>query len=600
MARLHEFKGLDLYVTPLLITKGSMTNLRPLLDEMRVDVDTQNLTLTMGSHYSLQNNGLSYPVHSVGKNFDWVHVRSYDYYTSLNTNIMAAHSAFYDPSTKLGFINVVYILHGCRKKRLTKSNGKHRKNDKKEVNNSKRPAKNQIASREVSKGVMTYVTSEVKDLYHLLENEFLPLDLALKVQPFLTKISKLGGKISSASFVPDVQLSQYIPDLEKVATLRCYNREQVTNVKPQSVAVIMFCGCFEAMLLLWLCGFCCSKVELLGDKTDIVPLSYHIVDNFEILFGREEFCLVTGLRFGVEYSADYNNEDEPIPFRRRVFSSAKDGFEDRSKVLDWIIRLANDRDGWDKRYPRAVAWHAKRKFFRNMLRDHLPIARLTPDDTEAGLGWWVSSRNFIDNWMNKKGGGTNYEKDVERDKMYDQVRNFMNDMNVGSVQQAKKELIIVGQHYEISDLSRFQSLQMPSHSGTPNRQTPIPSHPHDAGLFNPNILNRERREVRSSIYSRTPFMDLPPITVLPKKHGDKTKNKVKNANVSPLNLGNAFADGNVGGDDVMIMGERDTGNLFVYENFDPSKSLKNVGSLQSYVDWPDEATRRLQIARVRC
>ncbi|KAL7591610.1 hypothetical protein Lser_V15G33844 [Lactuca serriola] len=80
----------------------------------------------------------------------------------------------------------------------------------------------------VSKGVMTYVTQEVKDLYHLLENEFLPLDLASKVQPLLTKIAKLGGKISSASSVPEVQLSQYIPALEKVATLRLL--QQVSQV----------------------------------------------------------------------------------------------------------------------------------------------------------------------------------------------------------------------------------------------------------------------------------------------------------------------------------------------------------------------------------
>ncbi|KAJ9538370.1 hypothetical protein OSB04_031103 [Centaurea solstitialis] len=80
----------------------------------------------------------------------------------------------------------------------------------------------------VSKGVMTYVTQEVKDLYHLLENEFLPLDLASKVQPLLIKISKLGGKLSSASSVPEVQLSQYIPALEKVATLRLL--QQVSHV----------------------------------------------------------------------------------------------------------------------------------------------------------------------------------------------------------------------------------------------------------------------------------------------------------------------------------------------------------------------------------
>ena len=101
VARLHGFKGLDLYVTTLLSTKGNMTNLRPLFDELRIAVDNQNLTLTMGSHYSPENNRLSYPVDSVGRNFDWVHVRSYDYYTSLNTNITAAHSALYDPSTKV-------------------------------------------------------------------------------------------------------------------------------------------------------------------------------------------------------------------------------------------------------------------------------------------------------------------------------------------------------------------------------------------------------------------------------------------------------------------------------------------------------------------
>lgn len=67
---------------------------------------------------------------------------------------------------------------------------------------------------------MTCVTQEVKDLYYLLEQEFLPLDLALKAQPLLNKISKLGGKLSSASSVPEVQLSQYVPALEKHVTLR--------------------------------------------------------------------------------------------------------------------------------------------------------------------------------------------------------------------------------------------------------------------------------------------------------------------------------------------------------------------------------------------
>lgn len=67
---------------------------------------------------------------------------------------------------------------------------------------------------------MSCALPEVKDLYHLLEHEFLPLDLPLKVQPLLNTISKLGGKLASASSVPEVQLCKYVPALEKLATLR--------------------------------------------------------------------------------------------------------------------------------------------------------------------------------------------------------------------------------------------------------------------------------------------------------------------------------------------------------------------------------------------
>lgn len=67
---------------------------------------------------------------------------------------------------------------------------------------------------------MTCVSQEVKDLYNLLEHEFHPLDLASKVQPLLVKISMVRGKLSSASSVPDVQLSKYIPSLEKLTALR--------------------------------------------------------------------------------------------------------------------------------------------------------------------------------------------------------------------------------------------------------------------------------------------------------------------------------------------------------------------------------------------
>ena len=73
---------------------------------------------------------------------------------------------------------------------------------------------------QVSKGVVTYVPQEVKYLYHLLENEFHPLYIANKVQPLLGRLYKISDKLSSASPIPEVQLEQYIPALERQTTLR--------------------------------------------------------------------------------------------------------------------------------------------------------------------------------------------------------------------------------------------------------------------------------------------------------------------------------------------------------------------------------------------
>lgn len=78
---------------------------------------------------------------------------------------------------------------------------------------------------------MTYVSPDVKDLYSLLENEFHSLDLASKVQPLLSKLTKLSDKLSSASPVPEVQLEQYVPALEKLTTLRVL--QQVRDSKIQ-------------------------------------------------------------------------------------------------------------------------------------------------------------------------------------------------------------------------------------------------------------------------------------------------------------------------------------------------------------------------------
>ncbi|GJV52748.1 hypothetical protein Tco_1448489, partial [Tanacetum coccineum] len=61
-----------------------------------------------------------------------------------------------------------------------------------------------------------------------------------------------------------------------------------------------------------------------NDDDENVPLYYNINKDFSIPFGREEFCLVTGLRFGVQNCAEYDTK-EHIPFRRWVFPSYLDG-----------------------------------------------------------------------------------------------------------------------------------------------------------------------------------------------------------------------------------------------------------------------------------
>nr|GEW31392.1 hypothetical protein [Tanacetum cinerariifolium] len=114
------------------------------------------------------------------------------------------------------------------------------------------------------------------------------------------------------------------------------------------------------------------------------------------------------------------------------------------------------------------------------------------------------------------------------------MRNFMEGKKFAPVRQVNKGSIIVSHHYGISDFSEFQSIQ--SVPSSFQRQTTL--------SLRQTIPNRGRREHRLSIYKQTPYVDLTPSTFLSKKRGDKTKNKVNKANLSPLNIGNTFDDDN--------------------------------------------------------
>ncbi|GJS48908.1 hypothetical protein Tco_0599029 [Tanacetum coccineum] len=101
--------------------------------------------------------------------------------------------------------------------------------------------------------------------------------------------------------------------------------------------------------------------------------------------------------------------------------------------------------------------------------------------------------------------------------------------------------------------------RVPSHMGWQNLQTTIETHDDVAAIFDQNIPNRGRREQFPSKYKLTPFTEQAPTTILPKQRVNKTKNKGKKANFSPLNLGGAFEDDNVEENNVTFLGSQFTG-----------------------------------------
>ncbi|GJU91469.1 phospholipase-like protein [Tanacetum coccineum] len=487
-----------------------------------------------------------------------------------------------------------------------------------------------------------------------------------------------------------------------------------------------------------------QQLEVEGDGNENVPLYYYITDNIRIQFGREEFCLVTGLRFGVENLADFDNVESRIPFRRCVFPSYLDGepitsnmvfkiiddklfdrlhdgdaislcclgilqlvllgVEGKRRIPDWLLRLANDRVGWDNypwgsyvwptlysqlknanvrrwpklyatqptseidkktysifgytwafktwilesfrvtatryynrfnRYPRVAAWKKRGSLWEAWFMGNLPVERLTPDETEARSDWWISSRAYFDGRI---GQAERVPRHVNRQNMYEVPSELI-------CMLANKGPIIVSQHYRMSDFSEFQSMQggpssfqthpnsssffnigtpthwhtprpsqpgssnwqaqmsaqvgplnwqsqmsaqsatpywqpaFPSHPSTYNWQSSIPSH-----MGNPNL-----QPSIESFYKRTPYTEQPPTTVLPKQHGNKNKNNVKKANLSPLNLGNVFDDENEGGDDVILLGGHFTGNYLVYENVNPEKvKRENYVNYTEFLNDPEQ------------
>ncbi|KAL6226169.1 hypothetical protein ACLB2K_000132 [Fragaria x ananassa] len=103
-ARLYEFDGLDL-TGAVPRTVMHTTSLGTFLDEWRAAVDSEasksgkpGLLLIMAVYHHMQVvNNVTYPIDSIKKNLNWVHLVAYDYYLPKMENYTHPHAALYDP-----------------------------------------------------------------------------------------------------------------------------------------------------------------------------------------------------------------------------------------------------------------------------------------------------------------------------------------------------------------------------------------------------------------------------------------------------------------------------------------------------------------------
>nr|GEX98140.1 hypothetical protein [Tanacetum cinerariifolium] len=153
---------------------------------------------------------------------------------------------------------------------------------------------------------------------------------------------------------------------------------------------------------------------LVGNENENVSLYYHIVNNLQIQFGREEFCLVTGLRFGVEYWADYDNDEDQIPFRRRVFSSSLDGEHITGKIMEALI----DSKLFDRLHDDDAKLARK-----NELKARGTLLMALPDKHQLKFNSHKDAKSLMEA-IKKRFGGNTKTKKVQKTLLKQQFKNF--------------------------------------------------------------------------------------------------------------------------------------------------------------------------------
>nr|GEY13294.1 hypothetical protein [Tanacetum cinerariifolium] len=285
------------------------------------------------------------------------------------------------------------------------------------------------------------------------------------------------------------------------------------------------------------------------------------------------------------------------------------GVESRRVVPDWMLRLANDRVAWNK-YPwGSYVWPTLYSQLRNANVKRwspLYVAQPTNEDEMKtysifGYTWafktWilesfrVNAIMYFDRynryprvtaWSKKKGrflgymvipffqgGPSSFKRHVNNSYFnMGTPPNLQTPMasQPGSYDWQRQTPEQSATQYWQLDISSepgsyYSFGQVSSHMGRPNLQTTIETHHDVDGIF----------DQFPSKYKLTPFIEQPPTIILPKQRVNKTENKGKKANLSPLNLRGAFDDDNVEDNNVIFLGSQFIGNFLIYENVDPTK-----------------------------
>ncbi|GKA36978.1 hypothetical protein Tco_0723543 [Tanacetum coccineum] len=327
-------------------------------------------------------------------------------------------------------------------------------------------------------------------------------------------------------------------------------------------------------------------------------LGLMIVGGFEIQFGREEFCLVTRLRFGVDISSEFIVG--PFPFRRRVFPSCMDGHELRYTVPEWCFRLVDNKNAWNIYPCSSYVWPTLYEQLRDAnvkrwethftierqpdsgrpkyslmgftwaFKGAQPSLRLTPDVVEAQAEWWLSSKAFFDGYIREPPRISPLVNQHCRDDVPEYIyRRVVEQDNLLKAQVDK-----IKSHDDMIQ-QMIDELQ-PMRGGRPIKgQVYVGEH---CGLIGPRMFTTPRNSFFDgvSVHALTypGSFDQSMSSCVPKKQADKSRKKTSNANISAFDLGMVVGDDNARDDEVRITGARSTIDFISLENVDPNKVLR--------------------------